>query len=361
MKIVHIIHSLRGGGIQNFILSLAPEQATKGNNVTVIVIDKYDSDYCEPLENILKNNNIETVRLNKKRGDKISFINAISCCRRLIKKINPDIVNSHAEISHLYGSVATMFTNISHVLTVHNAPEHWNGLLRFVSRNKPLIFCSHAAYELRQQESNSMIAIDNGISRNIVHSDDVVDLRKQNGLMPNDKVIVSAGSLRPQKNYSFLKDIVDELKDDSYHFFVCGGGNVSEGNIDISEFKEYKNIHFLGLRSDVSAIENGADLFLSCASFEGLPIAVLEAYFNGIPCVLSPIEQHQKISAVERVWIPSDFTASAFVRSIKEAFNNLGNHDDIYKLRIPQIAQYSISKTAVKYEEFYSTVINSKW
>ncbi len=357
MKIVHIIHSLRGGGIQNFILSLAPEQAGQGNNVVVIVIDAYDSDYCEHLEGILKSNGVKIIRLNKIRGNKLSFIKAILRCRKLIRKLKPSVVNSHAEISHLYGALATRFTNIPHVATIHNAPEYWNSILRTVCKNTPLIFCSQAAYDLRKQESHLMIAIDNGISRNIVHRTNVVSLRKDFGLGALDKVIISVGSLRPQKNYLFLKEIVDELKDESYHFFVCGGRSNSEGNIDINEFSEYKNIHFLGLRSDISEIENGADLFLSCANFEGLPIAVLEAYFNGIPCVLSPIEQHQRISSVAKVWIPKSFTAEAFVESIKEAFDNLGDHDEICKLRSSQIDQYSVSKAALKYNNFYNKII----
>lgn len=44
-----------------------------------------------------------------------------------------------------------------------------------------------------------MIPIDNGISREIIHSNKSVDLRKELGLNPNDKIIVSVGSLRPQK------------------------------------------------------------------------------------------------------------------------------------------------------------------
>src|SRR5690606_13297273 len=174
MKIVHIIHSLRGGGIQNFILSLAPEQAIEKNEVTVIVIDKYDSDYCIHLENILKLNDVNVIRLNKKQKNKISLIKAISKCRYHIKNIRPDIVNSHSEIAHLYAAVAIIFSNISHVITIHTAPERWSGLVKFACRNTPLIFCSQAAYELRQQESLMMVAIDNGVSRKIVHSPYVV-------------------------------------------------------------------------------------------------------------------------------------------------------------------------------------------
>ena len=40
MKIVHMVASLKGGGIQNLILSLVPEQVRLGHKVSVIVTDE---------------------------------------------------------------------------------------------------------------------------------------------------------------------------------------------------------------------------------------------------------------------------------------------------------------------------------
>lgn len=318
MKIIHICNCLRGGGIQNFLLSLLPAQAKQKHQVTLIVIEKYDYEYCEHLERILIDYNINVVRLNKIRNNKYSMFKTILKCRDIVRKIKPDIVNTHGEMSHEYGAIAVFAQNTKQIITIHNAPEIWSIPLKILCSKKPLIFCSHAAYTMRTQNSKTMIPIDNGISRDIIHSTKIVDLRKELGLSSSDKIIISVGSLRPQKNYIFIKQIIDDIKDASLHFCICGG-NYGTGYINIEEFKDYPNIHCLGLRSDVSAIENGADLFLSCSTFEGLPIAVLEAYFNGIPCVLSPIPQHKNISSVYKVLIPKSFEPSAFSESIKEA------------------------------------------
>ena len=360
MKIVHIVHSLRGGGIQNFLLSLASEQVQSGNEVSVIVIDKFDSEYCSNLEKILKGHNVCVFKLNKIRGNKISLFKAIYRSIKLIQKIKPEIINTHSEIGHLYGGFVTLFTSIPQVITVHNAPENWNNLLTILCKNKPIIFCSRAAYELRKQESFLMTTIDNGISREIVHNNKTVDLRSEYNLCYQDKIIVSVGSLRPQKNYTFLSKIIDYAKNSHLHFFICGGGATEEYINKINDLKKNKNIHFLGLRNDVAAIENGADLFLSCAKFEGLPIAVLEAYFNGIPCVLSPIEQHIKISNVDYVWIPKEFTPAAFVDAICQALNVKLSHDLIYKQRERQIEYYSIKRTAQEYMSFYKRILFPK-
>ena len=359
MKIVHITNCLRGGGIQNFLLSLLPEQVKQGHIVYLIVIEKYDYDYCQHLEDVMKAYGVRVIRLNKTRHDKGSLLRTIYKCRKTVDGLLPDIVNTHGQMSHTYGAVSVLGKRCKQVVTIHNAPERWPLDTKFLCGHKPIIFCSQAAYDMRLQDGKKMRAIENGISRDIVHSKDIVDLRKELGLKPTDKIIVSVGSLRPQKNYTFLKKIVDEIKDPSLHFCICGG-NYGTGYISEDELNGYENIHCLGLRSDVSAIENGADLFLSCATFEGLPIAVLEAYFNGIPCVLSPIPQHKNIADVYKVYIPGSFDAAAFSKEIRNALSEKENHDNIYEKRKNAIAQYGISNACRKYIDFYTEVLNGK-
>ena len=337
MEIVHITNCLRGGGVQNFLLSLLPEQVKQGHAVSLIVIEKYDYEYCERLEQIFINHGVQVFRLNKERHDKKSLIKTIYACRGLVKKLNPDIINTHCALAHLYGSISVVYRSIKQVVTIHNAPEHWDIPTKLFCHKRPFIFCSRAAYEQRLQNSKCMCAIDNGISREIVHSENVVDLKAELGLKPSDKVIVLVGSLRPQKNYLFLKEIVDVAGDESMHFCICGG-NYGTGYIDMAEFKDYSNIHCL----------------------EGLPIAVLEAYFNGIPCVLSPIEQHKNIADVYKVYIPDEFTAPSFVNTVKYALANNEDHDIIYRKRKEQLEQYSIYTTCKKYIDFYQRIIDDK-
>lgn len=355
MKILHIAQSLLGGGVQNLLLSLLPEQVKMGDKVGLIVIDKYSKDYCYELEKKLIDRGVLVFRLDKKVGSKLSFLKTSVKCRSIVRKFKPDVLNSHTTLPDIYGAVSLLFSNVPQIITVHNGPEPWGLLNNLLNRNAPLIFCSQSAYELRLQKNKDITAIDNGVSEEIVRSNMKVDLRKELGLGECAKIVVSIGSLRPQKNYALLKDIVKELDRPDVHFCVCGG-HYGKGYVDIKEFAEYKkNIHFMGLRADVSQIENGSNLFLSCAKFEGLPIAVLEAFFNGIPCVLSPIPQHQKIvKGVDAVYIPDSFDAKDFAKAIREALGNQLSHDRIYENRKEIISQFSISETARRYQDFYT-------
>ena len=360
MKIIHITNCLRGGGIQNFLLSLLPEQVKFNHDVELIVIEKNTHEYSDYLAALLRKNGVNVFFLNKERSNKISLMRTLYLCRKRVFYKKPDIVNTHGEMSHIYGAFSTILSDIPHCITIHNAPEKWDRLNIWLNTNKPMIYCSDSAYDLRVQKSKQYVVINNGVSPAIIKNESVVDLRTELGLTKEDKIIVSVGSLRKQKNYDFLKSIVEVLNDEHIHFCICGG-NYGQGYIETGSFKKYKNIHFLGLRSDITAIENGSDVFLSCAVFEGLPIAVLEAYFNGIPCVLSPIIQHKRISQdIYACYIPKDFTAESFVDSIKKAFSLMENHEDIYAKRKASIHRYTVEITAKNYIDFYRKICNEK-
>ncbi|WP_307758061.1 glycosyltransferase [uncultured Mediterranea sp.] len=356
MKIVHIIDTFKGGGIANFLLSLLPAQGRLGHNITCIIVEKFDNEYCYNLSQKLKKNNVEIICLNKLQANKISLIRSLLKCRRLLKHLHPDIVNTHGPMSHFIGGFSTMFTNLSQCCTIHSAPEKWGKDIRWICSNKPLIFCSKAAYENRAQQSNCMISIDNGVAPELIQTSSITNLRSELNLQTDDKIVVLAGSLRPVKNYEFLKDIVDELNNTSIHFCICGG-NYGTGYIDADTFNGYPTIHCIGLRSDMSAIENGSDLFLSCSLREGLPISVLEAYFNGIPCVLSPIPQHKAIAQdITACIIPEDFTPKAFATAILKSLKNHETHNEIYLKRKANINKFTITNTAKLYINFYEQI-----
>lgn len=353
MKIVHIISCLKGGGIQNFLVSLAPEQVKMGHDVSVIITDEDKLDYSNHLRDILVSKGVKVYNLNKRLHNKWSFLKTLLDCRKLLGQLSPDILNTHGGLQHIYGALSAIGRKgIKHIITIHNGPDHWNILNKLLNSSKPLIFCSHSAYDLRLQKNKNIIAIDNGISADIIKTDAVVDLRDELKLPKDAIVILLVGSLRPQKNYEFLKTLVDEANNPRLHFCICGG-NYGTGYISADKFKGYDNIHLLGLRSDVSAIENAADLFMNCSTFEGLPIAVLEAYFNGIPCVLAPIPQLKRISDMPEVWVAEDTSVKAYVEAIHKAAACKKTHQEIYEERKPKLEPFSIHHCAEEYIKFY--------
>ena len=361
MKIVHVLLSLKGGGIQNFLLSLAPEQVRMGHEVIVVLTDEDDSSYSIKNRAYIESFEIPVYNLKRKIGNKVSFFKTWFALRKLLKKLNPDIVNSHGVYCHNAVGFSVFGTGIRHCCTIHNAPEKWGKVTKLINHNTPLIYCSDAALQLRGQNSPLMIAINNGIDEKTVRCSEVVDLHKELDIPNDDKIIVLVGSMRPQKNYNFVIDIVNKLNDEHIHFCICGEvykNARSCGHNNSFDFKPYKNIHLLGLRSDISAILNEADAYLSCSIREGLPISALEAFFSGIPCVLSPIPQHTMISGgISECYIPSKFEPKDFIDSIHNAFKCLDSHENIYLQRKEHLKKFLIDRCAKEYIDFYKQVI----
>lgn len=367
MKIVHMLNSLKGGGIQNFILSLVPEQVRMGHDVSVIVTDEDDLAYSQKNKEYLQEAGASVFHLNRKVSDKVSFFKTWIKASKLIAKINPDIVNSHGIYCHNASSFAELGKNIRHCCTIHSAPESWSWLTKLMNRNTPLIFCSDAALKLRGQSSSMMEAINNGVEMERIRVSDYVDLHKDLGIPKDDKVVVLVGSTRPEKNYQLLIKIVEDIKDEHIHFCICGGqykvnrkGGNNKNYISLEPFKKHRNIHLLGLRSDVPAVLNGADVYLSCSTREGLPISALEGFFSGIPCVLSPIIQHKMIAdGVAYCFIPQNFDSESFIKSIYEALKCVESHNVIYSSRKEALKRFLIDRCAEEYVEFYKKILNN--
>lgn len=51
-------------------------------------------------------NGVRVFRLNKQRESKTSMLKTIFECRSLINRLEPDVVNTHGQMSHTYGAFA---------------------------------------------------------------------------------------------------------------------------------------------------------------------------------------------------------------------------------------------------------------
>ncbi len=361
MRIVHILPSLKGGGIQNFIFSLAPRLVQMGNEVIIMVTDEDNIEYSIRQKKILEQCHIRVINLNRKIGSRISIIRTIRLARKHLKALKANVINSHGIICHTIATISSIGLKSKHCCTIHSAPETWSKFSKIINYNKPLIYCSDSAYILRGQKGNPMIAINNGIDFEKVSTSEIINLRDELNIPKEDKIVVLVGSTRPPKNYPFLIKVVEKIKNNHIHFCICGGsykvGRNSSNNknyISTEQFEKYDNIHLLGLRDDVMAILNGSDVYMSCSIREGLPISALEAFSSGIPCVLSPIMQHTTIAeGIAECYIPKAFTEESFIDSIYQALNCTLDHNTIYEQRKLALQKFSIERCAKEYNDFY--------
>ena len=113
------------------------------------------------------------------------------------------------------------------------------------------------------------------------------ELRRELGALPDDLVIGHVGSLRPQKNHTFLLDIARAMvdKDPKSHFVLVGEGPLkTELENKVQQLGLTDKVTFTGVRHDVPRLMAEAfDLFLFPSTHEGYGQVMLQAQATGLP------------------------------------------------------------------------------
>lgn len=115
-------------------------------------------------------------------------------------------------------------------------------------------------------------------------------VRAELGLAPDDHVIGAVGRFVEQKNIGFLLLRLPELlaQQPRARILLVGGGEL-EGELRklCHEIGILDYVTFAGIRRDIPDVLSAIDVYAMPSLFEGLPLSLLEAQFNGLPCVVS--------------------------------------------------------------------------
>ena len=114
--------------------------------------------------------------------------------------------------------------------------------------------------------------------------------RAKLGIPEDVTVVLHVGRLSRQKNPLLLADIAAQLKikPGAYRMLSVGAGEEEQALLErIRELDAADVLTPLGVRSDLPALYNAADVFILPSRYEGLPIVGIEAQAAGLPCILS--------------------------------------------------------------------------
>jgi glycosyltransferase involved in cell wall biosynthesis len=158
-----------------------------------------------------------------------------------------------------------------------------------------------------------------------------------------------------------MLDIFSEVlkrKDKAVLLLVGEGGNLEyEIKNKVREKNLLNNVIFLGYRSDVGYVEQAMDVFLFPSKYEGMPISLVEAQFEGLPCVTSDsVSKESDIS--ENIWYCSlQSSAKEWADVVLEAAEKCPHHTNALK----EVAyKYNIERITKQLEEIYKKNILDK-
>ena len=168
--------------------------------------------------------------------------------------------------------------------------------ISYVCRNsEKYLACSKLAgcwmFGKKNVESNNYRTIYNGIAvEPYLYNERVRNSYREQMGLSGKLVIGNIGRFSYQKNHEFLIEIFSDLiKTVDEAVLVLVGTGELEFKLKnlVNEYGIIEKVLFLGIRGDVPSLLSMFDVLVMPSRFEGLPVTMVEAQMNSLPCVVS--------------------------------------------------------------------------
>lgn len=292
MKVLHVVMGWDDGrgGVKQFILNAANALSSKAYRQIVLPVGPITG---EALELDLRDSIVGS-------SNPLMLLMAARKLRCALEEFAPDVVHVHCNngLGLLYAGAARSAGVPVRIVHSHSSSLGDDGMAKrvvnsalvraFASAPTRRIACSDIAgrhlfgrvfYEL----------VRNGIDVSRFAFSKLVraEVRSELGIAPDAVVLGHIGSGVPVKNTAFVIDIMERLTEESdAHALLIGSGDEIPMLRDrAKETGLSERVHFLGVVSDAWRYYSAMDVFLLPSFYEGLPISLIEAQANGLPCI----------------------------------------------------------------------------
>lgn len=161
--------------------------------------------------------------------------------------------------------------------------------IRFVATDR--FACGIDAGKFIFGQKSKFKVINNGIDvKAFAFNENVRQMVRRELGVTDQKLIIHVGRFFPVKNQEFIvKQLCENVNYSKEVLFVLVGDGPDRERIEsyCKERNLCNKVKFLGVRSDVSRLLQGADIFVFPSLFEGLGIVLIESQAAGLPCVVS--------------------------------------------------------------------------
>lgn len=226
--------------------------------------------------------------------------------KKLMEDERFDVVHSHTMFSSGWAMLAArklgIPIRISHSHTIRGPEKrnviknlYENTMRRVIIKNSTeLVACGNSAgrwlFGDDEYEKHGKL-IYNGISLSSFYYDNEKrdSMRKELGI--GDRFVIGhVGHLAPVKNQTLLLDIMPEvlkIRPESVLLLLGDGIDKEKLQQKIYELKLEKHVVMTGNVSNVGDYMSAMDVFCFPSLYEGMPLSLIEAQANGLPCLIS--------------------------------------------------------------------------
>lgn len=339
MKVAHVVESTATGTLA-IVSTLATRLAKEGHEVHVIYSVR------EETPKNLRALFHPDVVLHHLQMKGTSTTKVLIDLRRQIVAMRPDIVHLHSSFAGFLGRMSTLFALPATAFLY--SPHCISFMRRDVSELKRYCFaalellasmksctyvgCSESeCAAIRRYLRREAILVENAIDRGVA-------AQRDSGRPGSDKTgpnvrptVVTVGGVRMQKNPRLFAKIANSFNRGSIDFLWIG-----DGDSGLKATLEEAGVRVTGwlTRADVFDAVAQADIYLSTASWEGMPISLIEAMALGTPVVASECPgnidtvRHDFTGVIYR----TDAQATGMIRRMLD--------DDSFRERLSRVGQY---------------------
>lgn len=300
LKILHVLHSLRIGGLENGVINLVNNMDPCRFDHAICCIDA-----SGPMEERLSHP-IEMRSLGKGNGKDYLLPFRLT---KVIREIGPDIVHTR-NWGSIDGVIAARLAGVRYIIHGEHGreaadPTGANRRRRLARKVlHPLIYQFVAVSEDIKKwlvedvgiPLNKVVKIINGVDTERFQPAGYKTAAKTKlGLEPDAFVIGSVGRLDPVKDYAtlvrafaiFASGKTGLLGTTDKTLLVIAGTGPEEGALRrlAGELGIMEKIHFLGERLNISQVMQAMDVFVLPSIAEGISNTILEAMACGLPVV----------------------------------------------------------------------------
>ncbi|TWU29154.1 glycosyltransferase [Novipirellula artificiosorum] len=292
LKVCQVVHTLNVGGAE----ILAREYALRSRdqcNTLFACLDEIGS-----LGENLRRDGQVVETLGRQSGFDFAVARKLA---RLCREHNVDVIHAQQYTPFFYAALSRIpFGGPPILFTEHGRsfPDYRRS--KRVFANKVLLRrCDHIVAVGKQVKqalidnegisANRIEVIYNGIDINAFrHSPGVrAEVRQELGISDADIAVFQVARLNALKDHGTAVRTWARLTDcPTVRLFLVGDGE-ERPSIErlIDKLGLHRSITLLGTRNDVPRLINAADMFLMTSVSEGIPLTLIEAMANGVPCV----------------------------------------------------------------------------
>lgn len=297
LRVAHVLVGFRvDGGAERVVRTLLTEMRRLPIESSLVILKPAKAGNHDELRDL----ECEFIELPARRLiDPIRFLRLL----RALRRGQFDVVHTHLSAANILGVLAARMLGIPAMVSLHStysdADDHWyhGRLERFVLRHFATTVIA-VGHETALVQAPRIGRTDIVVLPNAVVPAEPVDAATRRelrrGIMtdPSRRLLLTVGRLEPAKAHDDLVDAFAELvqgRPDAELAIVGRGSLQGATEALVEQHGLGDRVHFLGVRGDVPALMQSADLFVLSSRWEGMPMVLLEAMECRLPIVSTDV------------------------------------------------------------------------